>query len=120
MPRRAPSAAARKRPNPQWAAIHWTFARRKQLPSSSASPPFGRDGAETFDLLLLDVHMPDLDGFEVAQAVRECERTTGGHLPIIALTARSWKEDRERCLAVGMDDFLAKPIEAADLWAAMD
>jgi CheY-like chemotaxis protein/HPt (histidine-containing phosphotransfer) domain-containing protein len=73
-----------------------------------------------FDLLLLDIHMPELDGFQVAQAVRERERMAGGHLPIIALTARSRKEDRERCLAAGMDDFLAKPIQAADLWAAID
>ena len=73
-----------------------------------------------FDLLLLDVHMPELDGFQVVQAIRERERTAGGHLPVIALTARSRKEDRERCLAAGMDDFLAKPIQAADLWAAID
>jgi two-component system sensor histidine kinase/response regulator len=73
-----------------------------------------------FDLLLLDVHMPELDGFEVVQAIRERERTTGGHLPVIALTARSRKEDRERCLAAGMDDFLAKPIQAANLWVAID
>jgi two-component system sensor histidine kinase/response regulator len=77
-------------------------------------------GEEGFDLLLLDVHMPELDGFQVVQAVRERERTTGSHLPVIALTARSRKEDRERCLAAGMDDFLAKPIQAADLWAAID
>jgi two-component system, sensor histidine kinase and response regulator len=64
--------------------------------------------------------MPELDGFQVVRAVRERERTTGGHLPIIALTARSRKEDRERCLAAGMDDFLAKPIQAADLWAAIE
>jgi PAS domain S-box-containing protein len=73
-----------------------------------------------FDLLLLDVHMPELDGFQVAQAVRARERAAGGHLPIIALTARSRQEDRERCLAAGMDDFLAKPVQAADLWAAID
>jgi two-component system, sensor histidine kinase and response regulator len=73
-----------------------------------------------FDLLLLDVHMPELDGFEVVQAVRERELTTGGHLPIIALTARSRKEDRERCLAAGMDDFQTKPIRPADLLAAID
>jgi CheY-like chemotaxis protein len=73
-----------------------------------------------FDLLLLDVHMPELDGFQVVRAVRDRERTTGGHLPIIALTARSRKEDRDRCLAAGMDDFLAKPIQADDLWAAID
>ena len=73
-----------------------------------------------FDLLLLDVHMPELDGFQVVQAIRERERAAGGHLPIIALTARSRKEDRERCLAAGMDDFLSKPVRAADLWAAID
>jgi CheY-like chemotaxis protein/HPt (histidine-containing phosphotransfer) domain-containing protein len=73
-----------------------------------------------FDLLLLDVHMPELDGFQVVQAVRERERTAGGHLPVIALTARSREEDRQRCLAAGMDDFLAKPIQAANLWAAID
>jgi CheY-like chemotaxis protein len=73
-----------------------------------------------YDLLLLDVHMPELDGFQVSQAIRERERTLGGHLPIIALTARARQEDRQRCLAAGMDDFLAKPIQAADLWAATE
>src|SRR6266702_4665589 len=77
-------------------------------------------GEGACDLLLLDMHMPELDGFEVVQAIRERERTVGGHLPVIALTARSRKEDRERCLAAGMDDFLAKPIQAANLWAAID
>jgi CheY-like chemotaxis protein/HPt (histidine-containing phosphotransfer) domain-containing protein len=78
--------------------------------------------AETgdFDLLLLDVHMPELDGFQVVRAIRERELTAGGHLPIIALTARSRKEDRERCLAAGMDDFQTKPIRPADLLAAID
>ena len=73
-----------------------------------------------FDLLLLDVHMPELDGFQVIRAIRERERSAGGHLPVIALTARARQEDRERCLAAGMDDFLAKPIQAADLWAAIE
>ena len=73
-----------------------------------------------FDLLLLDVHMPELDGFQVVRAVRERELTAGGHLPIIALTARSRKEDRERCLAAGMDEFQTKPIRPADLLAAID
>src|SRR5262245_2170769 len=75
---------------------------------------------EQFDVLLLDVHMPELDGFEVVQAIRDLESTGGGHLPIIALTARSRKEDRERCLAAGMDDFQTKPIRPADLLAAID
>ena len=73
-----------------------------------------------FDLLLLDIHMPELDGFQVVGAIRERERTAGGHLPVIALTARSKKEDRERCLRAGMDECLTKPYSAADLWATMD
>jgi PAS domain S-box-containing protein len=74
---------------------------------------------EPFDLLLLDIHMPELDGFGVVAAIRQRERTAGGHLPVIALTARSRQEDRERCLAAGMDDYLAKPFTAAELWAAI-
>src|SRR6516162_3294036 len=73
-----------------------------------------------FDLLLQDVHMPELDGFQVVQAVRERERTAGGHLPIIALTARLRKEDRERCFVAGLDEFQTKPIRPADLLAAID
>jgi CheY-like chemotaxis protein len=73
-----------------------------------------------FDLLLLDIHMPELDGFQVAQAIRERERTTGGRLPIIALTARSRKEDRDQCLAAGMDEFLTKPVAGTALRAAID
>jgi two-component system, sensor histidine kinase and response regulator len=78
--------------------------------------------AETgeFDILLLDVHMPEMDGFQVVQAIREREPTVGGRLPVIALTARSRKEDRERCIAAGMDDFLTKPVRPADLWEAVD
>jgi CheY-like chemotaxis protein len=75
---------------------------------------------EPFDLLLLDIHMPELDGFQVVGAIRERERTAGGHLPVIALTARSRQEDRERCLRAGMDECLTKPYSAADLWATMD
>src|SRR5262249_3123141 len=73
-----------------------------------------------FDLLLLDIHMPELDGFRVVRAIRERERAAGGHLPVIALTARSRKEARERCLDAGMDDFLTKPVAAAALLAAID
>jgi two-component system, sensor histidine kinase and response regulator len=73
-----------------------------------------------FDLLLLDLHLPEMDGFAVVEAVRASERTTGKHLPIIALTARSSERDRERCLAAGMDEFLSKPIEAHALWDAID
>jgi response regulator RpfG family c-di-GMP phosphodiesterase len=64
--------------------------------------------------------MPELDGFQVVRTIRERERTLGGHLPVVALTARSRQEDREQCLAAGMDDFLVKPIQAADLEAAIE
>jgi PAS domain S-box-containing protein len=74
----------------------------------------------TFDVVLLDLHMPTLDGFEVVREIRARERATGEHLPVIALTARSSTRDRERCLAAGMDDFVSKPIDAALFWAALD
>ena len=73
-----------------------------------------------FDLLLLDLHMPELDGFHVVRTIRERERAAGGHLPVIALTARARPEDRERCLAAGMDDYLSKPVRAAELFATID
>jgi PAS domain S-box-containing protein len=87
---------------------------------SNGREALARAEEEDFDLLFLDVHMPELDGFQVVQAIRERERATGAHLPVIALTARARQEDRERCLAAGMDDFLAKPIQVANLWAAID
>ena len=77
-------------------------------------------GAHAFDVLLLDVHLPEIDGFEVIQAIRRRERAIGGRLYVIATTARSRPEDREACLAAGMDDFLAKPISGAKLWAALE
>jgi PAS domain S-box-containing protein len=73
-----------------------------------------------FDVALLDIHMPELDGFQVAAALRQRERGTDRRLPIIALTARSAEGERERCLQAGMDDYLSKPVRAADLFAALD
>jgi CheY-like chemotaxis protein len=73
-----------------------------------------------FDVMLLDVHMPELDGFQVVAVQRQRERGTGRHLPVIALTARSADGERERCLQAGMDDYLAKPVRAAELFAAID
>jgi CheY-like chemotaxis protein len=78
-----------------------------------------RTGA-AHDVMLLDLHMPELDGFEVVHAIRAHERDTAGHLPIIALTARSSARDREKALAAGMDEFLTKPIEVEALWQAME
>ena len=59
--------------------------------------------AQEFDLALMDVQMPDMDGFETTAAIREKERSSGLHLPIIAMTAHAMKGDREQCLAAGMD-----------------
>jgi PAS domain S-box-containing protein len=73
-----------------------------------------------FDVMLLDVHMPELDGFQVVAAQRQRERDTGRHLPVIALTARSAAGERERCLQAGMDDYLTKPVRAAELFAAIE
>lgn len=77
------------------------------------------EAAERFDLLLLDIHMPEKDGFEVIRAIRERERGTGQRLTVIALTARSRPQDRERCLAAGMDGFLSKPVRVVDLCSAI-
>jgi PAS domain S-box-containing protein len=74
----------------------------------------------SYEIMLLDLHMPGLDGFGVIERLRARERATGGHLPVVALTARSRTEDRDRCLASGMDDFLGKPVHAGALWAAVD
>ena len=69
----------------------------------------------SFDLVLMDVHMPDMDGIEATMAIREQEKTTGLHQPIIAMTALAMKGDRERCLAAGMDGYLSKPIDLEQL-----
>src|SRR5262249_30659902 len=76
--------------------------------------------SSTFDALLLDVHLPEMDGFEVIKTIRRRERDTGRHLHVVAVTARAGQSEGEACLAAGMDDFLAKPVAAAALWAVLD
>lgn len=76
--------------------------------------------AGTFDAAFMDIQMPLLDGFEVVKQWRQRERESGCRLPIIAMTAHAMSGDRERCLAAGMDDYVSKPIQAADLSAVLD
>jgi CheY-like chemotaxis protein len=73
-----------------------------------------------FDLVLMDLQMPDMDGFEATAVLREREKETGIHLPVIALTAHALKGDRERCLEAGMDGYLTKPIRPQELDASLE
>jgi len=73
----------------------------------------------SFDIVLMDIHMPEMDGIEAARTIRIRERESGRHTPIIAMTASAMKEDREACVDAGMDAFLSKPICAAELLATL-
>jgi CheY-like chemotaxis protein len=74
----------------------------------------------TFDVVLMDVQMPEMDGFEATAQIRAREKTTGGHLRIIAMTANAMMGDRERCLRAGMDGYASKPLDARLLCAAVE
>lgn len=74
----------------------------------------------SYDVVLMDVEMPGLDGFEVTERLRAREATTEAHLPVIAMTAHALEGDREKCLAAGMDEYLAKPISVEDLLSILD
>ncbi len=76
---------------------------------------FDLPGRENFDVAILDVQMPEVDGFEATAAIRAREKTTGAHLPIVAMTAHAMAGDRERCLNAGMDGYLPMPIDLATM-----
>ncbi len=75
---------------------------------------------DVFDLVLMDGQMPEMDGYAATRAIREREKTTGGHIPIIAMTANAMKGDRESCLDAGMDNYLAKPIRSTILYKMVE
>ena len=76
--------------------------------------------AERFDLVLMDVQMPEMDGFEATAAIRNAERSTGAHTKIIAITASAMRGDRERCLEAGMDEYIAKPVKSEELFRVVE
>jgi len=76
--------------------------------------------AVRYDLIFMDVRMPEIDGFEATRRIRELETTLGGHIPIIAMTADAMNENRERCLEAGMDDYISKPFRQEDIFAVLN
>jgi CheY-like chemotaxis protein len=80
------------------------------------------DGSDSvgFDLILMDVQMPDMGGFEATEIIRAREKSSGTHLPIIAMTANAMKGDEERCLAAGMDGYVSKPLQTEQLFKTIN
>jgi two-component system sensor histidine kinase/response regulator len=75
---------------------------------------------EDFDIILMDIQMPSLNGFTVTALIRQREADLGRHTPIIAMTAYALKGDRERCLEAGMDDYISKPVNTGELFEKLD
>jgi two-component system, sensor histidine kinase and response regulator len=85
----------------------------------------GREALEameqrSFDVVLMDLEMPEMSGLEATAAIRRREERTGTHIPIIVMTAHAMIGDLERCLAAGMDAYVSKPVRAEELYAALE
>jgi len=99
-----------------------------QLSRMGINPQIVHNGREAFEafqkggyvLILMDCQMPEVDGFEATNLIRKAERLTGGHVPIIAMTANAIEGDRDACIAAGMDDYLSKPVDTAKLRQMLD
>jgi signal transduction histidine kinase/FixJ family two-component response regulator len=87
--------------------------------ASNGKEALGALDRESVDLILMDVQMPEMDGFGATKLLREREKANGGHIPIVAMTAHALTGDRERCLAAGMDSYISKPIREADLFSVI-
>ncbi len=75
---------------------------------------------EKFDLILMDVQMPEMDGFDATRGIREAEKQTGAHTPIVAMTAHAMKGDREKCIEAGMDFYITKPVNPSELFETIE
>jgi PAS domain S-box-containing protein len=93
---------------------------RVEMATSSREALEALETSGRFDLVLMDVRLPDANGLETVEQLRAREKETGGHMPLVALTAYAMRDDRERCLRAGMDDYVAKPVRAEELFAAIE
>jgi PAS domain S-box-containing protein len=105
----------------QRVAINWLQKRGHRVRlATSGEAALDRLAERTYDVVLMDLEMPGLGGTEATARIREREGIRGGHVPIVAMTAHAMEGDRQRCLAAGMDDYLAKPIHPAELFTVVE
>ncbi len=88
--------------------------------AATGKAAFDAYATQPFDCVLMDVQMPEMDGFETTAKIREHERTTGTHVPVIAMTAEAMAGDRQRCLDAGMDGYVSKPLRPTELFSEID